>query len=106
VDIVAGTLASKPNTTYRIDFHYGITCSQNAPGRGLAMGTLQWTTVTTGGSGVAPFSVTVRSPPPSFPAGGISATATDAAGNTSELGNCVQETLDSSDILFKDGFEQ
>jgi hypothetical protein len=61
------------------------------------------TTVTTGAQGVASFTVAVPFQAAKLLPGGISATVTDPAGNTSELGNCVPETLD--DTIFKNGFD-
>ncbi len=103
-ETVAGTLTSAPNTTYRLDFHYAIgDCSTLPGGRGGAYRTLERTYVTTGALGSVPFTATVAFSWDGLPIGAISATATDPAGNTSEIGNCVAEIL--SDHLFQDGFE-
>ncbi|MGN6520118.1 MAG: choice-of-anchor Q domain-containing protein [Dokdonella sp.] len=103
IEVVTGTLDSAPNTTYRLDLYYGATCSANAAGRGLALYPLMRTAVTTGALGNVPFTASVPFGWGDLPLGAISATVTDPAGNTSELGNCVHEGDD--DAIFEDGFE-
>ena len=80
---VQGVLHSKPNTTYDVDFYSNGACFDR-PGahlQGRAM--LGTTQVTTDGNGTAIIDVTV---PGSIGLGDhVSATATDAQGNTSEF---------------------
>lgn len=103
-EIVTGILNSAPNTTYRIDLQYGVTCSTPAPGRGLAQYALMKSSVTTNAQGSAAFTVIVPFPlSAQLPLGRISATATDPSGSTSEIGNCVAEVPD--DRLFENGFD-
>ena len=101
IEVVAGTLASAPNATYRLDLYHGSGCG--AGGRGAAIYPLMKTYVTTDALGVASFTTSVPFPFGTLPLGVISATVTDAGGNTSETGNCVAETSD--DTIFADGFD-
>ena len=78
VDVTA-TLASKASQTYTIDFYSATGCG----GVGAEwLGSAPLTTSAGGTGATAPTTVAE----PSFGANGIVATATDAAGNTSELG--------------------
>lgn len=103
IEVVTGTLNSAPNTTYRLDLYYGPACNANAAGRGLALYPLMKTAVTTGALGNVPFTASVPFGWGNLPLGVISATVTDPAGNTSEIGNCIEEVDD--DPIFADGFE-
>jgi hypothetical protein len=100
-ETVTGTLSSAANTTYRLDLYWGPDCP--ASGRGSARFPLTKTYVTTGALGAVPFTATVPFGWGPLPAGAISGTATDPAGNTSEIGNCVAETI--SDRIFQNGFD-
>lgn len=102
-ETVTGTLASAANTTYRLDLYYAPACSPAAGGRGTALLPLMKTYVTTGALGSVPFTATVPFGWGALPTGAISATVTDPAGNTSEIGNCVAEAV--SDRIFASGFE-
>ncbi|MBI1761407.1 MAG: hypothetical protein HYR56_08230, partial [Acidobacteria bacterium] len=74
-----GTLDSKPNTTYTIEFFANTACDLTGYGEGERF--LQAISVTTDGQGKATFTV---------PAGqNVTATATDPAGNTSEFSACL-----------------
>jgi hypothetical protein len=99
-ETVTGTLTSTPDTTYRLDLYWGAACLPN--GRGYARYPLMKTYLTTGALGSVSFTTSVAFGW-TLPVGAISATVTDPAGNTSEIGNCVAETL--SDRIFKNGFE-
>ena len=101
IETVTGALASAPNTTYRLDLYWGDACGSD--GRGHAMFPMMKTYVTTGALGSVLFTATVPVPFASLPAGGISGTVTDPDGSTSEIGNCVAESM--SDRIFMDGFE-
>jgi hypothetical protein len=85
---IEGNLASAPNTTYRLEFFAGAECDGSGNGEGQTF--IGFTEETTNGAGVAPIDVTF----PATPAPGeqITATATDADGNTSEFSNCVEVT--------------
>jgi len=81
---VYGSLLSAPSNTFTLQFFHNAACDPG--GFGEAQTFLGTTTVTTDATGKAPFSVAISSPETS---GGIAATATDPAGNTSELSLCV-----------------
>ena len=74
-DTITGTLTSAPNAKYRIEFYSYISAYEG------------YLYVTTNASGVAPFSVVLADPLPVSGGQGasVSATATDAVGNTSEF---------------------
>ena len=78
---VSGTLASVPNSTFTIDFYANTAPDPSGFGQGEYY--LGWTTVSTDANGNASFTATVGA----VLAGAsyLSATATDAAGNTSEF---------------------
>lgn len=81
---IAGTLNSTANTTFRIEFFSNSAC--DASGRGEGQTLIGATTVTADSSCNASFNVTL---PIAVPNGRfITATATDAAGNTSEFSQC------------------
>lgn len=90
---VGGTLTGKPATTYRFDVYYGAQCQTSTTGRGRDNQPVQRTTIKTGAAGTTTFTVILPTDLIEAPAGGISATATDPAGNTSEIGNCVPEVI-------------
>jgi hypothetical protein len=73
VTVISGQLASRPLQAYTLDFYLTTVSNQ------LWLGEAQ---VATDASGVAPFTVTFTNA--WAPTGTVSATATDAAGNTSE----------------------
>lgn len=103
-DTIGGTLAaSSVNTSYRIDFYWDSDCGRN--GRGLGGHAIGRQNVTTDSSGAAVIGATLALPPDTPMFGGISATATDSNGNTSEIGNCARETDGNTSALFADGFE-
>jgi titin len=80
---VQGTLNSKPNASFTIDFYVNAVCDASGAGEGQAFAGS--TTATTDANGDATFSATFPAPS----AGQIiTATATDAAGNTSEFSVC------------------
>lgn len=80
--IVSGTLSSAPGTQYTVQLLFNIGCNASGFGEG---GFVTETTVTTNAAGSAAFSFSL----PSLPNGSVSTTATDPAGNTSELSQCV-----------------
>ena len=96
---VEGSLDSRPNTTFRIEFFSSHETDSSGHGEGETL--LGTTDVTTDGTGMAVFSVTL----PSRLSWGhfLTATATDPAGNTSEfsavLGNPPPDGLDFGDAV-------
>jgi hypothetical protein len=81
---VSGSLNSQPYTTYTIDFYEAGAC--DASGNGEGSPHIGSTQVTTDGAGNAAWTHTVS--PTVAPGGLVTATATDPAGNTSELSAC------------------
>ncbi|HSX59888.1 MAG TPA: hypothetical protein VLF18_06795, partial [Tahibacter sp.] len=86
---VEGTLDAAPNETYTIDFSLGTSC--HASGYGAADFLLGAIDVQTDGNGRATFASRFPTPPPTGLRAGdaVSATATDARGNTSEFSRCT-----------------
>ena len=87
---VSGILESRPHTTYRVELFSSSDCDPSGHGEGQLF--LGWLSITTGASGRAAFDTTCVIPgaPGRLPSlGFLSATATDAAGNTSEFSPCV-----------------
>lgn len=83
--LIAGTLHSRPQAVFTLDFYSGIPCRgsgfENPP---LYFG---WTTVETDAAGNAAFQVEF----PQAPVGRfLTATATDASGNTSQFAPCLE----------------
>ena len=92
---VMGSLNAAANTTYTLQFFFGSDCSS---GQGhqftgaipLLIGTSE---VTTNGSGIAPYNLTLSFTLTDGMGGGfVNSTATDPVGNTSELSECRQVT--------------
>lgn len=96
--VVRGRLDGAAAGTYRIDVYWHGNCAPGA--RGHAWLPLGHRMVKGGGSIGFEFSMPVDG---EVGLGAISATATDAAGNTSEIGNCRPESAD--DTIFFDGYE-
>ncbi|MDX6585028.1 MAG: hypothetical protein QOI10_4212, partial [Solirubrobacterales bacterium] len=85
---VRGSLGSKPGQTYTVDFYSDTACDLNGNGEGR--GYLGSTVVTTDSSGNTPIAATLAK---AAPAGQVvTATATDADGNTSEFSACRTAT--------------
>jgi len=80
---VQGTLNSRPSATFALDFFSNPDCDASGYGEGLRY--LGATSVTTDGGGNASFDVTL---PVAAEGRQITATATDASGNTSEFSPC------------------
>ena len=90
--LVTGSLASKPNTTYAVDFYAGAACDGSGRGEGQAyVGTAG---VTTDASGQAQLGELITAVPPALPF--LTATATDPAGNTSEFSPCLNPSSPST----------
>jgi hypothetical protein len=103
--IVTGKLDSAPGT-YKVDFYYSPHCDNGAfhvLGRGHAAAYLGNTNVTiaVGATGAA-FSKPVMVPANAANSV-LSLTATDANGNTSEIGSCGFVSAAVNDGIFKDG---
>ncbi|MGH9421509.1 MAG: Calx-beta domain-containing protein, partial [Thermoanaerobaculia bacterium] len=81
---VSGTLASKANSSYAIELYLNKNCTGDYTAAETYLTTLN---VTTDNSGNATFSTTLNNLYTG--AGSISATATDAQNNTSEVSNCA-----------------
>ena len=94
---VLGTLSSTPNTAFTIEVFQSPTCDPS--GFGEAASFVGLGAANTNGAGQASFAVTPLSPLTNDSY--LTATATNAAGSTSELGACFL----FSDLLFTDGYE-
>jgi hypothetical protein len=82
--LIQGTLNSKPNTTFRIDFYSNSACDSSGNGEGGRF--FDTTNVTTDASGNASINFTSSV---ALPAGKVlTTTATDPTGNTSEFSPC------------------
>jgi hypothetical protein len=105
--IVAGNLSSAAGI-YKVDFYYSPRCDNGAfhvLGRGHAAAYLGNTTVAiAGGTTGAAFSKQVTVPGNAANSV-VSLTATDANGNTSEIGSCGFISTAVDDGIFKSGFE-
>lgn len=103
---IGGSLHSAPNSAYRIDVYYSLICDSSAPGRGKADVFIGRSTVTTNAAGDASFSFDLTLPFAGLSLGVVAATATSASGDTSEIGNCINEVSTSlPDLMFRNGFE-
>lgn len=96
---VSGSLNSLPLAEYRIDFYASNTCK--SLGSGEAQYYLGSTLVNTDDQGNASFDVSVD-PTTEADAPFVTAIATDALGNSSEVSDCVTPM---SNITFRDNFE-
>ena len=84
--VIFVNLDSQSNTQYTIDFYRSPTCDPSGYGEGQQY--LDTWQVTTGGSGQAAFEVDLTGRV--SPGNGVSATASDYKGNTSEFSNCLK----------------
>ena len=84
---IAGTLSSEPNATYRVELFANDACDPSRYGEGQTP--LGATSVTTGADGNGSFSQTISSLLAADAS--ITATATNAAGSTSEFSRCWPE---------------
>jgi hypothetical protein len=82
---IEGTLNSRPNTDYRIEFFANTECDPAGFGEGARF--LTAITTRTDASGNATFRLT---PAIACPGNFLTATATDPEGNTSEFSNCIR----------------
>ena len=82
---VNGTLESQPNRSYELDFY--VNAAPDPTGYGEGERWIGRKVVTADGSGHAGFATTLTNSAPVI--GFVSATATDASGNTSEFSLCV-----------------
>ncbi len=88
VTTIAGSLNSTANSTFRVDFYSNPSCDVSGNGQGKTH--LGFTTVNTDGTCNVPFQAMLNLV---LPPGVVSATATDAAGNTSEFSACRQSVV-------------
>ncbi|HXG48727.1 MAG TPA: carboxypeptidase regulatory-like domain-containing protein, partial [Methylomirabilota bacterium] len=85
--VISGTLNSHSNASFTLDFYANTECDPAGHGEGKRY--LGFTQVTTDASGNASFNFTPTMGSPTLEASEIvTATATDAAGNTSEFSEC------------------
>src|SRR5262249_19693255 len=84
VTTVQGTLDSTASSSFTLDFYANTECDRSGYGQGRFW--LGSAPGSTDGSCAAPFSVPLST---AFPVSFVTATATDAAGNTSEFSACV-----------------
>ena len=85
---ISGTLSSKANGSYRIELFSNPSCNGSGYGEGETF--IGAATVNTDGGGNGPFVVTLSGTV--APGRVVTATATDAAGNTSEFSACTPVT--------------
>ena len=102
--LVDGSLHSAPNATFRIDVYWDFACGGEAGDRGEAYDDIGHAEAFTNASGNATFQFglsTAHTTP-----GAVSATATNAIGETSEIGNCIAVSTSPSGLpIFANGFE-
>jgi len=85
---IKGSINSKPNAVYRLDFFSAGSCDSS--GNGEARNFLGFISATTDGNGNANFEFSASGPnDPAIVGQVATATATDAQGNTSELSACL-----------------
>jgi parallel beta-helix repeat protein len=95
---IIGTLAAAPNATYRVEFFASIAADPSGHGEGQTY--LGFTDVTTDASGAAVFDITLATAIGTHQF--VTATGTDAVGNTSEFSRAVVEN--SAPIARNDSF--
>ncbi|MEW6129644.1 MAG: C25 family cysteine peptidase [Acidobacteriota bacterium] len=98
---IQGTLNSSANAAFQLDFYANTSCDNSGFGEGRNY--LGATNVTTNASGDATFNVTFNVAVAS--GSRVTATATDASGNTSEFSACSQPTLVELMALSATGFD-
>jgi hypothetical protein len=102
--LVDGSLHSAPNATFRIDVYWDFACGGEAGDRGEAYDDIGHAEAFTDASGNATFQFglsTAHTTP-----GAVSATATNANGETSEIGNCIAVSTSPTGLpIFANGFE-
>ena len=92
--LIQGTLNSRSNTAFRIDFYANLVC--NASGFGEGQIPLGFITAVTDASGNAPISFQI---PSVLPVGQfMTATATDPFNNTSEFSPCVVVASETNSV--------
>lgn len=91
---ILGTLNSAASTTYRLEFFSSTACDGTGSGEGETY--LGFVSVTTDGSGDATFTTTFTT---TAPTDFMTATATDASNNTSEVSQCLTVTKLSEPTL-------
>ena len=84
---IVGELRSAQGTTYRIDWYVSDACDPSGHGEGASWA--GWSQVSTNADGYVAIDTLTGITFPALPGQVVSATATDPAGNTSELAGCV-----------------
>lgn len=84
---ISGQLTSTPNSSFRIEYFSNASCAGSGKSEGQTF--IGFSNVTTNASGVA----TISEFMPNFAGSVLTATATDASGNTSEFSACAAATL-------------
>lgn len=103
--LVSGTLHSAANAAYRIDVYLGTLCDTQPPGRGAAHFHLGRVNLQTNADGDANLQLAFPGSP-HIAYDQVTATATSAAGDTSEIGNCIPLVSGSlPQQVFANGFE-
>lgn len=92
--VIQGTLNSRPNTTYDLDFYSSAVCSSSSRQGQTYLGSAS---VVTDGSGDVQFNVNI--PATAF-GSFLTATATDPNGNTSEFSPCLAATFNLPPATF------
>jgi len=85
--IILGTLNSAPNSMFTLEFFSNSICDASGHGEGATF--LGSTSITTDGGGNGSFNAML---PPLAPGQQVTATTTDATGNTSEFSQCIAVT--------------
>jgi hypothetical protein len=93
---ISGSLISTPSTSHTLQFFWGPAGTCDPSGLGEGSNLIGTRVVTTDAAGAASFIYSFNSIPDLSV---ITATATDAAGNTSEFGPCVAATVVSSMVV-------
>lgn len=102
--VVNGNLHSAPSAPFRIDVYWDFACGGEAGDRGEAYDDVGQASVTTNASGDATFQLNL--PTAYTTPGAVSATATNAIGETSEIGNCIPVSASQTGLpIFANGFE-
>lgn len=92
---IQGTLNSAANATFRLEFFSNPSCDPSGNGEGQVF--LGATDVQTNASNTASFNITL--PVPVTPGHFVTATATDANGNTSEFSACRMAPINQAPII-------
>ncbi len=95
---VIGSLNSKPNTAYRIDYYASTACDGSGHGEGERW--IGWSELGSDGSGNLSINTGTGLTAPTTVGDFVTATATDPDGNTSEFSACVEVTGGADETQF------